>query len=429
MKGLLEKRLDERGGRRENCRNMKETVSLYGWGISELTRDIKRGLSEKGAPVDDEELLEMVEDAFFGSPMVDEVDVDHIKNFITAVYLRVGCKYGVIQDLLEDDSVNEIMVNGPDHIFAERRRRLTEIDDAFASPQELESLIRLLASEVHREVNEARPIVDARLPNGNRVNGVLRNVALNGPILTIRKFYRESITMDEMVSMGTLTQECRDFLAQVVRAGYNIFISGGTSSGKTTFLNALSSFIDDRERVIIIEDSSELRIEHLTNKVHMECRAANSMGKGEVTMEQLIRTSLRMRPDRIIVGEVRGREVVEMVQAMNTGHDGSLSTGHGNDIRGMLNRLESMYMTDGQMPVYSVKSQIANAIDIFVHLRRDHSGMRRVVEIAELVDFNGRDYKLNYLFRLSGDNGRLERTGSSLADDQRLKIMMNEGQQ
>ena len=232
--------------------------------------------------------------------------------------------------------------------------------------------------------------------------------------------------MDQMTESGTLTLECRDFLADVVNAGYNIFISGGTSSGKTTFLNALCEFIHPKERVIIIEDSSELRAERLSNKIHMECRASNSMGKGEVTMDQLIRTSLRMRPDRIIVGEVRGKEVVEMIQAMNTGHDGSISTGHGNDIRGMLNRLESMYMSDAQLPVYSVKSQIANAIDLFIHLRRDHRGVRQVMEIAELVGFDGRNYQLNYLFIISDKKGKLEKTGNRLVNDQRLKRMWRE---
>jgi len=248
---------------------------------------------------------------------------------------------------------------------------------------------------------------------------VLKTVALNGPILTIRKFREKEIEMAELVAYSSLTEECADVLAALVRSGYNIFISGGTSSGKTTFLNALTAFIDPNERVITIEDSAELVISHIENKVQLECRAANSIGKGEVSMTQLIRTSLRMRPDRIIVGEVRGKEVVDMLQAMNTGHDGSMSTGHGNSIRGMLNRLETMYLSGSQVSLTSVRNQIANAIDIFVHLKRDAKGARRVVEIAEMTGFDGNEYRLNYLYR-SDEKGILKATGNSLLDRERL---------
>ena len=225
--------------------------------------------------------------------------------------------------------------------------------------------------------------------------------------------------MDELVGCASLSKECAEDLAALVRSGYNVFISGGTSSGKTTFLNALTAYIGPNERVITIEDSAELVISHIENKVQMECRAANSIGRGEVSMTQLIRTSLRMRPDRIIVGEVRGKEVIDMVQAMNTGHDGSMSTGHGNSIRGMLNRLETMYLTDSQVSVDSVRNQIANAIDIFVHLRRDAKGRRYVEEVAEMTDYDGKDYKLNYLYK-AGEDGVLAPTGNGLRDRERL---------
>ena len=311
------------------------------------------------------------------------------------------------------------MVNGPDRIYVEREKMLMRIDDAFTSCEELEEMIRMFASDVHREINEANPIVDARLPSGFRVNGVLRNIALNGPILTIRKFREKEIEMDELVGCASLSRECAEDLAALVRSGYNVFISGGTSSGKTTFLNALTAYIGPNERVITIEDSAELQITHLNNKVQMECRAANSIGKGEVTMERLIRTSLRMRPDRIIVGEVRGREVVDMIQAMNTGHDGSMSTGHGNSIRGMLNRLETMYLTDSQVSVSSVRNQIANAVDIFVHLRRDADGRRRTSEVAEMVGFDGDEYIVNYLY-ITTEQGVLTATGNPLRDRERL---------
>ena len=369
-------------------------------------------------------ILEYVENEFFSGRGYEDVPVSEMKEIISSVYRRVRNKYSILAELLEDEEINEIMVNGPGHIYAEKCRKVIRVDDAFTSETELEEVIRMFASDVHREINEANPIVDARLKSGFRVNGVLSNVALNGPILTIRKFSEKDIELEDMVRFGSITRECADDLAAMVKAGYNIFISGGTSSGKTTFLNALAAAIDPDERAIIIEDSAELRIRHLKNKVHMECRNANSIGRGEVTMEKLIRTSLRMRPDRIIVGEVRGREVVDMIQAMNTGHDGSLSTGHGNSIKGMLNRLETMYMMDAPVPIYSVKSQIANAIDVFVHLKRDSNGRRGVVEVAELAGFDGTDYVLNYLY-VQGPDGVLSATGNSLQDNERLRRSRN----
>lgn len=366
-----------------------------------------------------EELLVYLEDAFFDNSGFKKVEISSIRTIIDSVYRRLNNKYGILYELLNDDDVNEIMVNGPYTIYAEKNRCVIPIDDAFTSEDELEEIIRMFASDVHREINEANPIVDARLPSGYRVNGVLKNVALNGPILTIRKFSEHDIGMNDLISYGSISKECAEDLCLLVKSGYNIFISGGTSSGKTTFLNALAASIDPNERAIIIEDSAELKISNLRNKVHMECRMANSMGKGAISMEHLIRTSLRMRPDRIIVGEVRGREVVDMIQAMNTGHEGSMSTGHGNSIKGMLNRLETMYMMDAQIPVYSIKSQIANAIDIFIHLRRDSDGLRKLVEVAELAGFDGNDYVLNYLYMTDG-TGRLKRTNNTLKDRRRL---------
>lgn len=352
--------------------------------------------------------------------MPGEVAIGDIRPLIDSVYQRTADRLGILKPYLDDPSVNELMVNGPDMIFVERNGEVVPVDNAFTSCEELEDTIRMFASDVHREVNEANPIVDARLESGYRVNGVLKSVALNGPILTIRKFSNDSISLGELVENGSMTEECCRKLVLLVRSGYNLFISGGTSSGKTTFLNALTAAIDSSERAIIIEDSAELRVDHLDNIVHMECRNANSVGKGAVTMEKLIRTSLRMRPDRIIVGEVRGREVIDMLQAMSTGHDGSMSTGHGNSIKGMLSRLETMYLMDSQVPIYSIKSQIANAIDIFVHLKRDAAGRRRVVEVAELEGFDGNDYVLNYLFRLD-EEGRLVPTGNRIRCRDKLR--------
>lgn len=396
-----------------------ETVRKYGAAIDEMVRSIRKWITEMESTPDDDAILTKCEDEFFRSEASYSATPAETRQIIGSMHIRLTSRYGILTELLNDPVINEIMVNGPYRIYVEKNRALARVDDAFTSQTELEEIIRMFASDVHREINEASPIVDARLPSGYRVNGVLRNVALNGPILTIRKFRENEIEMDELVGCASLSEECARDLAVLVRAGYNIFISGGTSSGKTTFLNALTAYIGKNERVITIEDSAELVISHIENKVQMECRAANSIGKGEVSMTQLIRTSLRMRPDRIIVGEVRGREVIDMIQAMNTGHDGSMSTGHGNSIKGMLNRLETMYLEDSQVSVSSVRNQIANAIDIFVHLKRDSRGKRRVEEVAELTGFDGAEYMINYLYKASED-GTIKRTGKGLCDRERL---------
>lgn len=398
-----------------------EIVRKYGELIDNLSRSIRRQLTENNVNRSRDDIRVLCEDIFFKNCANSEVNISDVYDVIMNIYRRVVDKYGILSELLEDPSVNEIMVNGPWNIYVERDRKLEKIDDAFLSESELEETIRMLASDVHREINEANPIVDARLPSGYRVNGVLQTIAINGPILTIRKFADEEIDLERLVEYGSISEECCEDLKKYVRCGYNVFISGGTSSGKTTFLNALAGEIDPSERVIVIEDSAELKLAQIPNCVHMECRGANSVGKGEVSMQQLIKTSLRMRPDRIVVGEVRGREVVDMVQAMNTGHDGSMSTGHGNSIKGMLNRLETMYLMDAQIPMYSIKNQLANAIDIFVHLRRDSKSRRGVVEVAELVGFDGSDYILNYLY-ITDVHGELVPTGNSLIDKARLEL-------
>ena len=396
-----------------------ETVRKYASEIDELVTGIRKWITEIEARPNENEILLKCEDSFFSSDLSYRATSDELVLIVESIVSRVLSRYGILTELLEDKAINEIMVNGPNNIYVERNKRLERIDNAFTSEAELEETIRMFASDVHREVNEANPIVDARLPSGYRVNGVLKTVALNGPILTIRKFREKEIEMSDLIEYGSLTEECASDLSALVRSGYNLFISGGTSSGKTTFLNALSTSIGDSERVITIEDSAELVISHIDNRVQLECRSANSIGKGEVSMEQLIRTSLRMRPDRIIVGEVRGREVIDMVQAMNTGHDGSMSTGHGNSIRGMLNRLETMYLMDSQVSINSVRNQIANAIDVFVHLRRDSKGRRRLEEVAELAGFDGDSYIINYLYK-ADENGRIKKTGAALQDRERL---------
>ena len=309
--------------------------------------------------------------------------------------LRNAGKLGILDPLVKDEDISEIMVNGKDKIFYEKYGKVSEYGLGFETTEDLEEVMRNIAGSVHREINELNPIVDARLEDGSRVNGVYKNVALNGPILTIRKFSDRFLTMDDLVKNGTMTEKESAFLGSLVACGYNLFISGGTSSGKTTLLNALSTAVPPEERVIVIEDSMELKLNHINNIVHMECRNANSKGKGLVTMADLIKTSLRMRPDRIIVGEVRGGEVAEMLQAMNTGHPGSMSTGHGNTAEGMLKRLEAMYLMSVSLNIDAIREQIAEGIDVMVHIRKDRNGARHISEIKEILGYESGKFILN----------------------------------
>ena len=316
----------------------------------------------------------------------------------------------ILQELIDDPEVTEIMVNGAGRIFVEKHGRMELWDRRFEAVEQLEDIIQQIVSRVNRVVNVSSPIVDARLEDGSRVHVVLPPVALDGPAVTIRKF-PEPITMEKLLKYGALTQEAAEFLRRLVEARYNIFISGGTSSGKTTFLNALSAFIPRGERVITIEDSAELQIVHVPNLVRLETRNANTEGEGEVTMSQLIRAALRMRPDRIIVGEVRGKEALNMLQAMNTGHDGSLSTGHGNSARDMLSRLETMVLMAAELPLEAIRQQISSAVDVMVHLGRLRDGSRKVLSISEIGGWENGNIQLRDLFFYSREKGRLEKTG------------------
>ena len=316
----------------------------------------------------------------------------------------------ILQELIDDPEVTKIMVNGAGRIFVEKHGRMELWDRRFEAVEQLEDIIQQIVSRVNRVVNVSSPIVDARLEDGSRVHVVLPPVALDGPAVTIRKF-PEPITMEKLLKYGALTQEAAEFLRRLVEARYNIFISGGTSSGKTTFLNALSAFIPRGERVITIEDSAELQIVHVPNLVRLETRNANTEGEGEVTMSQLIRAALRMRPDRIIVGEVRGKETLDMLQAMNTGHDGSLSTGHGNSARDMLSRLETMVLMAAELPLEAIRQQISSAVDVMVHLGRLRDGSRKVLSISEIGGWENGNIQLRDLFFYSREKGRLEKTG------------------
>ena len=333
----------------------------------------------------------------------------------------------VLQELLEDDTITEIMINGKDDIFLERNGHITKWDKSFENEERLEDIAQKIASLSNKIVNISSPIADTRLEDGSRVSIVLPPVALNGPVITIRKFYKDALTMEKLIETGSLTQEAADFLKMAVKSKYNIFISGGTGSGKTTFLNALSEFIDNDERVITIEDAAELQINHVKNLVRLEARDANIEGKNEVTIRSLIRASLRMRPDRIIVGEVRGKETLDMVQAMSTGHDGSLSTGHGNSPKDMMTRLETMILMGIDMPVAAIRQQLTSAIDIIIHLGRLRDKTRRVLQIAEVVGVSRGEVKFNKLFEFAENaesNGRvlgeLKATGNKLVNTQKM---------
>ncbi len=333
----------------------------------------------------------------------------------------------VLQELLEDDTITEIMINGKDDIFLERNGHITKWDKSFENEERLEDIAQKIASLSNKIVNISSPIADTRLEDGSRVSIVLPPVALNGPVITIRKFYKDALTMEKLIETGSLTQEAADFLKMAVKSKYNIFISGGTGSGKTTFLNALSEFIDNDERVITIEDAAELQINHVKNLVRLEARDANIEGKNEVTIRDLIKASLRMRPDRIIVGEVRGKETLDMVQAMSTGHDGSLSTGHGNSPKDMMTRLETMILMGIDMPVAAIRQQLTSAIDIIIHLGRLRDKTRRVLQIAEVVGVSRGEVKFNKLFEFAENaesNGRvlgeLKATGNKLVNTQKM---------
>lgn len=317
-------------------------------------------------------------------------------------------KLDVLQELIDDPHITEIMINGPDSIYIEREGRMYRSDLRFESREKLHNVIQQIVAECNRVVNEASPIVDARLSNGARVNVVLDPVALNGPIVTIRRFPDKPITMDDLISFGSVSKEVCQWLNVLVKARYNIFISGGTGSGKTTFLNALSNYIPKEERIITIEDSAELQIRNIPNLVCMETRNANVEGCREITIRDLIRTSLRMRPDRIIVGEVRGGEAFDMMQCLNTGHDGSMSTGHANSSKDMLSRLENMILMGMEIPLTAVRQQIASGIDIIVHLGRLRDKSRKVLEIVEVLGIEEDNIVLKplYQFKETGEDAQ-----------------------
>lgn len=333
-------------------------------------------------------------------------------------------RLGALQELVDNPEISEIMVNGSQHIFVERNGRMERWERAFDSTEQLEDTIQQIVSRVNRVVNVSRPVADARLPDGSRVHVVLPPIALDGPAVTIRKF-PEPITMTKLLKLGSISQEAAEFLKRIVEAGYNIFISGGTNSGKSTFLNALSAYIPKDERLVTIEDSAELRITHIPNLVRLETRDANGEGDGAVTMGDLIKAALRMNPSRIIIGEVRGKEALDMISAMNTGHDGSLSTGHGNNPKDMLSRLETMVLMGADIPLPAVRSQVAAAIDILVHLGRLRDKSRRVLSIVEVAGYEAGEIKLNPIYQFKEKKGSGERGGTVCGSLERIGRLQN----
>ena len=376
----------------------------------ELFQELRALLMERldlARELSDEEILEEIDDLILGRMREYCLSLKEKVQLRQELFHSVR-KLDVLQELIEDETVTEIMVNGPYAIFVERAGKLTKWDKTFTSGEKLEDVIQQIVGKCNRVVNESMPIVDARLDNGARVNAVIRPVALNGPILTIRRFPDTPITMEKLIALGSLPSECAEFLAALVRARYSMVIGGGTGSGKTTFLGALSNYIPPDERLITIEDNAELKIQGIANLVRLEAKMANMEGAASITIRDLIKTALRMRPDRIIVGEVRGGEAVDMLQALNTGHDGSLSTAHANSASDMLSRLETMTLMGVDLPLEAIRRQIASGVDILIHLGRMRDKSRKVLEITEICGFENHEIKTRTLYRWQEGKGLVQ---------------------
>lgn len=379
---------------------------------------------------DDDSLRELIEELVKKKAQQEYLTLKQRIRITDEIYSSIR-GLGVLDLILHDDSVTEIMINGKDNVFIEQDGKLSKIDAHFESDKRLEDIIQRIVGTAGREVNQTNPIVDTRLENGSRVNVVLPPISLCGPVITIRKFSKTPMTIEKLIEYGSITKEIAHKLELLVQAKYNIFISGSTGSGKTTFLNALSNYIPKDERIITIEDSAELQIVGIDNLVRMETRNANTSGVGEITMRDLIKSSLRMRPERIIVGEVRGAEALDMLQAMNTGHDGSLSTGHANSTADMLSRLETMVLQGASgLPLEAIRQQIASAVDIIIHLARMRDHSRKTVEITEVVGYENGQIKLNPLYVFEEDekstlekvSGSLVRTENKMIHEFKLKL-------
>lgn len=354
----------------------------------------------------DEEILEVIDEILLSKSKENYISMQDKRRLRNEVFNSIR-RLDILQELVEDATITEIMINGASHIFIEQNGAIRPWNKQFEPARKLEDVVQQIVSKSNRIINEANPIVDARLADGSRVNIVLPPVALEGPVVTIRKFPDNPITITKLIEIGSISKEVSGLLEKLVIAGYNIFISGGTGSGKTTFLNVLSNFIPKDERVITIEDSAELQIKSIPNLIRLEARNANVEGRNAVTIRDLIKSSLRMRPDRIIVGEVRDAAAIDMLQAMNSGHDGSMSTGHANSTVDMLNRLETLVLMGTDIPLMAVRKQIASAIDIIVHLGRLRDKSRKVLEVSEVLDCIDGEIEVNklYVYKETGEDG------------------------
>lgn len=383
----------------------------------EIVGELKKYVTENLplSKLSDEELEEKVEQITEQKLSGEYCSIKQKVSIVQQVYSSIR-GFGLLDSIISDETITEVMINGPENIFIEQKGRLFKLDKQFESQRRLEDVIQRIVGLAGREVNQANPICDTRLPDGSRVNVVLPPIALCGPTLTIRKFSKTPMTIEKLIQYGSITQEIADKLELLVKAKYNIFICGGTGSGKTTFLNALSNYIPKDERVITIEDSAELQIVGVDNLVSLETRNANASGAGQITIRDLIKSSLRMRPERIVVGEVRGGEALDMLQAMNTGHDGSLSTGHANSTEDMLSRLETMVLQGAEgLPLEAIRQQIASAVDIIIHLSRLRDKSRKTMEITEIVGYKDGRIMLNPLYVFEEDeNSTLEKVSGSL---------------
>lgn len=398
----------------------------------ELVKEVRNYVTENLplSKMSDEDLEDKVEEIVTEKLRNRYCPVEQKVSIVKQVYSSIR-GFGLLDSIISDDSITEVMINGADNIFIEKNGKLQKLDKQFESQRRLEDIIQRIVGLAGREVNQANPIVDTRLPDGSRVNVVLPPIALCGPTMTIRKFSKTPMTIERLIQYGSLTQEIADKLELLVRAKYNIFICGGTGSGKTTFLNALSNYIPKDERVITIKDSAELQITGVENLVSLETRNANASGAGQITIRDLIKSSLRMRPERIVVGEVRGGEALDMLQAMNTGHDGSLSTGHANSTRDMLSRLETMVLQGAAgLPLEAIRQQIASAVDIIIHLSRLRDHSRKTMEITEVVGYENGQIILNPLYVFEEDekstlekvHGSLKRTKNPMVHTFKLQL-------
>ena len=400
-----------------------------------------------------EKFIKLIRDLVLEYPEISRMNDDKLKELIEelideqvdGVYISISEKIDIVDHvyssirglghldiILKDDEITEVMINSFDEVFVEKNGKVEKLNVKFEDTKKLGDIVQRIVGRAGREVNQSNPIVDTRLPDGSRVNVVLPPIALKEPTVTIRKFSKKPMTVEQLIKYGSINKEIADKLETLVRAKYNIFISGGTGSGKTTFLNAMSNFIPRNERIITIEDSAELQISNIENLVRLETRNANTSGAGEITIRDLIKSSLRMRPERIVVGEVRGAEAIDMLQAMNTGHDGSLSTGHANSTKDMLSRLETMVLMGASgLPLEAIRNQIASAIDIIIHLSRLRDHSRKVVEIVEVVGMKDGEIELNTLYEFieSAESttdkvvGSLERTNNPLINNHKMKLM------